>query len=104
MPKTKKKATARKTSSVKEIKKVESYEYLLVEYLKEMSNEITYLVLIVASLFMYVLLDLLQLSAQPDYEIIRSIFILMIIGGFGLFGLSSMTKRKIEKKFEAMFF
>ncbi len=93
----------KKTSTARKLREVEEYEYLLVEYLKEMSNEITYLILIVASLFMYVLLDLLPLSTNPDYEIIRGVFILMIIGGFGLFGLSNMTKRKIEKKFEAIF-
>ncbi|NYZ79781.1 hypothetical protein H0N95_00855 [Candidatus Micrarchaeota archaeon] len=87
----------------KEVKQVEKYEYLLVEYLKEISNEITYLVLVVCSLFLYVMLDLLPAANTPNYEVIRIIFILLIIGGFGLFGMSNITKRRIEKRFEQIF-
>ena len=87
----------------KEIKQVERYEYLLVEYLKEISNEMTYLVLVICSLFFYVLLDILPTATIQDYEIFRILFVLLIIGGFALFGLSNITKRKIEKRFERIF-
>lgn len=90
-----------------EIREVEAYEYLLVEYLKEISNELTYLVLIVCALFLFVLIDIMP-SFVPsadagDYGMIRLVFILLIVGGFALFGVSNITKRKIEKKFELMF-
>lgn len=98
---------AKMTPLEKEVKQVERYEYLLVEYLKEISNEITYLVLVVCSLFLYIMLDYLS-SVSPvsssSYDMIRVIFILLIIGGFGLFGMSNITKRRIERKFEQMFY
>ncbi|MEM0372678.1 MAG: hypothetical protein QXO69_02450 [archaeon] len=95
--------TVKPTQLEREVKQVEKYEYLLVEYLKEISNEITYLVLIVCSLFLYVMLDLLPAADTASYEIVRIIFILLIIGGFGLFGMSNITKRRIERRFEQMF-
>jgi len=91
----------------KEVKEVEAYEYLLVEYLKEISNEITYLILIISSLFLFVLIDIIpNFSTETPlggYESIKLVFILIIIGGFALFGVSGITKRRIEKKFELMF-
>ena len=94
-----------KTSGLKkEIKQVERYEYLLVEYLKEMSSEITYLLLIICSLFLFVLIDIVPGAAlNEDYVFIKAIFVLLICGGFALFGLSAMTKRRIERRFEAIF-
>ena len=102
MPKTK---TTKKTKSktLKEIRKVENYEYLLVEYLKEMSNEITYLLLVVSCLFLYLLIDFLPSTYSFDQQVLKAVFIVLILGGFGLFGLSNATKRKIEEKFEAIF-
>ncbi len=93
---------------------VEEYEYLLVEYVKEISNEVTYLLLIVTSLFLYILVDLFPEKMGPSKTIVRSlglssvdmlrlVFILLVIGGFVLFGLSNYTKRNIEGKFEDMF-
>lgn len=88
----------------REVRQVERYEYLLVEYLKEISNEMTYLVLVVSSLFLFVLLDVLPLGVPPEqFNVVRLVFILFIVGGFALFGLSNITKRKIEKKFELIF-
>ncbi len=94
---------AKRNSVSKEIRKVETYEYLLVEYIKEISNEMTYLVLIITSLFLFVMMDTLSLGIEPEkFGVVKLIFILMIIGGFALFGLSNITKRNIEKKFEDM--
>lgn len=89
----------------KEVKVVEKYEYLLVEYIKEISNEMTYLVLIVASLFFYVLLDFFPTIEDAGMaSILKIIFVLIIIGGFGFFGMSNITKRRIEKQFEKILF
>ena len=91
----------------REIKQVETYEYLLVEYIKEISNELTYLVLIVCALFLFVLIDIIPTfiptPSAETYNLIRLIFILLIVGGFALFGVANITKRKIEKKFELIF-
>ena len=89
-----------KTALEREIKQVERYEYLLVEYLKEISNEMTYLVLVIVSLFLYVMLDLIPTPGIENYELVRIVFVVIIIGGFGMFGFSNITKRRIEKKFE----
>lgn len=93
-----------------EVREVEAYEYLLVEYLKEISNELTYLILIVAALFLFVLIDIIpsfvptgEAIGAGSYEMIRTVFILLIVLGFALFGISNITKRKIEKKFEMIF-
>jgi len=99
-----KKAVSKKLSLASEVKEVETYEYLLVEYLKEISNEITYLLLMILSLFLYLMIEFLQLPKSVDTEVIKLVFIILVLGGFGLFGLSSFTKRKIEKKFEYMFY
>lgn len=91
------------SSTSKELRKVETYEYLLVEYIKEISNEMTYLVLIITSLFLFVMMDSFSLGVEAaDFGVVKLIFILMIVGGFALFGLSNITKRTIEKKFEDM--
>lgn len=95
-------------------KEVKKYEYLLVEYVKEISNEVTYLLLIVTSLFLYILMDLfpgrigesqtaVRLLGLNSVDMLRLVFILLIVGGFILFGLSNYTKRNIEKKFEGIF-
>lgn len=102
--KPKKRTNSGKDRIVQEIRQVETYEYLLVEYLKEISNEMTYLITMVVSLFLYVILDFLPLTEGVDYSLLRLIFVLLIVGGFGLFGLSNITKRRIEKKFEMMFY
>lgn len=92
----------------------EEYEYLLVEYVKEISSEVTYLLLIVTSLFLYILVDLFPekmgaeatatgIAGLTSVQLLRLVFILVIIGGFILFGLSNITKRKIEDKFDEMF-
>jgi uncharacterized membrane protein len=94
---------AKKTSLDKEIKDVEKYEYLLVEYIKHISNEITYLLLIMASLFLFVLIDISPQLLHTNTELLRIIFVVLIVGGFALFGISSVTKRKIERKFEDIF-
>ena len=105
--KSSKKRTAvksKKQDLASEIKEVEAYEYLLVEYLKEISNEITYLLLMIVSLFLYLMIEFIQLPDTVDTQLVKLVFIILTIGGFGLFGLSSFTKRKIEKKFEYMFY
>ena len=94
---------ARKESWKKDIKEVEKYEYLLVEYIKHISNELTYLLLIMASLFLFVLLDISPELINTNTDMLRIIFVVLIVGGFALFGVSSMTKRKIEKQFERIF-
>lgn len=93
-----------RTSLKSEIKQVERYEYLLVEYLKEMSSEIIYVLLIMGSLFLFVIIDLLPGAAtNENYLFVKAIFVLLMCGGFALFGLSAITKRRIERRFEAMF-
>jgi len=94
---------AKKQSLEKGIKEVEKYEYLLVEYIKHISNELTYLLLIMASLFLFVLLDISPELVHTNTDMLRIIFVVLIVGGFALFGVSSMTKRKIERKFEDIF-
>jgi len=94
---------AKKHDVEKEIEEVEKYEYLLVEYIKEISNETTYLLLIIATLFLFVLLGVSPEFSSADYGMIRTIFAILILGGFALFGISSMVKRKIEKRFEKIF-
>lgn len=93
----------KRTSLEREVKKIETYEYLLVEYIKEISNEMTYLVLIVVSLFLFVMSDVFPLVEPQHFNIIRLIFVLLIVGGFALFGMSNITKRRIERKFELIF-
>ena len=83
-----------------EIEEVEKYEYLLVEYIKEISNGMTCLVMIVTTLFLFVLLDLSPQFASSDYDVLRLALILAMIGGLALFGISSLVKRKLEKKFQ----
>jgi len=86
-----------------QVYEVERYEYLLLEYLKEMSNEITYLLIIICGLFLFLVMDLApaaQLSGS--IETLKTAFIVIIIGCFALFGLSSITKRRIEGRFKAI--
>ncbi len=98
----------------KEAKEIERYEYLTVEYLKEISNEVTYLLLTIVSLFLYILVNLFEgtITGEPETEfimgmapgqMIRIIFLILMIGGFLLFSLSNITKRKIEKEFNEIF-
>jgi uncharacterized membrane protein len=94
---------AKKPGIAKQIQEVEKYEYLLVEYLKELSNEITYLLLVVCSLFFFVLIGLFPQAVGENIDLVRTVFILLIVGGFALFGMSTIAKRKIEKKFELIF-
>jgi len=94
---------AKKQSLSKEVHDVEKYEYLLVEYIKQISNELTYLMMILATLFLFILLDISPELASTDYSIVKLVLAVTIIGGFALFGISSMIKRKIEKKFERIF-
>ena len=84
----------------KELQKVERYEYYLIEYLKEMSNEITYLLVVVCALFLFILTDFMPSAQMEAFSFLRTIFIVIIIGCFALFGLSAVTKRRIEKKFK----
>ncbi|MBI1973339.1 hypothetical protein HYS54_00855 [Candidatus Micrarchaeota archaeon] len=94
----------RESSLAREVKQVEKYEYLLVEYIKEISNELTYMLLITTSLFLFVLIDIIPgLSATQGYMTVKVIFVILIAGGFGMFGLSNVTKRRIEKRFEQVF-
>jgi uncharacterized membrane protein len=93
---------AKKQKLESEIEDVEKYEYLLVEYIKHISNELTYLLMIIATLFLFVLLDLSPSTGQ-DFGIVRIVLVVMIVGGFALFGVSSVVKRKIEKKFDRIF-
>ncbi len=97
-----------------ETQEIEKYEYLLVEYVKEISSEVTYLMLVVTSLFLYILTDLfpdkmgqgvtaIRVIGLSSLDMLRIIFILVMIGGFILFGLSNITKKKIEDKFEKIF-
>jgi len=95
-------------------KEIEKYEYLLVEYMKEISNEITYLLLTIVSLFLYLVVNLFQdlvatevpeefILGLTSVEMLRIVFILLMVGGFILFTLSSITKKNIEKKFDEIF-
>ena len=102
--KTRKRKLTKKASLTSEVREVETYEYLLVEYLKEISNEITYLLLMIVSLFFYLMIEFLKLPDTTNVNVIKLVFIILILGGFGFFGLSSYTKKKIEKKFEYMFY
>ncbi|MBS3060682.1 MAG: hypothetical protein J4432_04195 [DPANN group archaeon] len=79
-----------------------TYDYLLVEYLKEISNEITYISLITSSIFILLLLDIFQPAGIESFDLIRLIFIVFIVGGFFLYALSSWTKRRIEASFRAI--
>ncbi len=90
----------KKQSVEEEIGDVEKYEYLLVEYIKEISNGMTCLVMIVTTLFLFVLLDLSPQFAATDYDVLRLALILAMIGGLALFGISSLVKRKLEMKFK----
>ncbi|MEM4221841.1 MAG: hypothetical protein QW097_00200 [archaeon] len=88
----------------KKIKRIEtektySKDYWLLEYLKEISNELTYLILIVASIFIYLMIDLLP-AVPGSTDNLKLLFLILTLGGFGLFALSNITKTKIEKKFK----
>ncbi len=78
------------------------FNYLLVQYLKEMSNELTYLLLVVAALFLFMILDVLpEITGRPpieSYSAVRTVFIILVVGGFFLFGISNATKKRIEKQ------
>jgi len=98
----------------KEVGETGKYQYLLVEYMKEISNEITYLLLVIVSLFLYILINLFKdiatieageefLLGLTSVELLRIIFIILMIGGFALFTLSNITKKKIEERFEDLF-
>ncbi|MFW5902640.1 MAG: hypothetical protein ACOCTT_02010 [archaeon] len=98
----------------KEVEETGKYEYLLVEYMKEISNEITYLLLVIVSLFLYILINLFKdvvavdieeefLLGLTSIELLRIIFVILMIGGFVLFTLSNITKKNIEEKFEKIF-
>ena len=92
---------ARKKKGVmEEIKEVEKYEFLLIEYLKEMSNELTYLLIIACSIFLFLMIDMLPAAQTGEFETLKTIFIIIILGCFGLFGFSAVTKRKIEERFK----
>lgn len=86
----------------KEVREVEKFELLLVRYLREISNQVTYLMVIVSSLFLLVLVDLGP-ATIPDtrlFEMARLVLIILVVGGFMLFVGSSSRKRRIEKRFE----
>lgn len=89
--------------------KKERYNYLLVEYLKEMSNETTYLLLIITSLLLYILVSLFEdrmasstigILGITSPNLLRIVFILLMLGGFILFTITSFSKRDIEKQLE----
>jgi uncharacterized membrane protein len=95
---------AKKKESVREeIHDVETYEYLLVKYIKEISNEMTYLMLTVCSLFIYIAMDAVFSSAIENFELVRLVFLVTTVGGFALFGMSNIKKSRIEKKFSKIF-
>ena len=83
-----------------EIEEVERYEYLLVEYLKEMSNEMAYLLMATIALFLFVLLDVSADLAVYNLDIIKLVLIAWMVGSIAMFSLSSLIKWKIEKKFK----
>ncbi len=78
------------------------FNYLLVQYLKEMSNELTYLLLVVAALFLFMIIDVIpDITGEPmiaSYAAIRAVFIILVVGGFFMFGISNATKRRIERQ------
>ncbi len=83
-----------------EIQEVERYEYLLVEYLKEMSNEMAYLLMATIALFLFVLLDVSADLAAYNLDMIRLVLIAWMVGSIAMFSLSNLVKWKIEKKFK----
>ncbi len=83
-----------------EIEEVERYEYLLVEYLKEMSNEMAYLLMATIALFLFVLLDVSADLAIYNLDMIKLVLVAWMIGSIAMFSLSSLVKWKIEKKFK----
>jgi hypothetical protein len=83
-----------------EIEEVERYEYLLVEYLKEMSNEMAYLLMATIALFLFVLLDVSVDLAVYNLDMIKLVLIAWMVGSIAMFSLSSLVKWKIEKKFK----
>lgn len=94
-------------------KEIEEYEYLLVEYMKEISNEMTYLLLTIVSLFLFIVVNLFQdlvaietseefLLGLSSVQMLRIVFILLMIGGFILFTLSNITKKNIEDRFSVI--
>jgi len=83
-----------------DIEEVERYEYLLVEYLKEMSNEMAYLLMATIALFLYVLLGVSADFAAYNMDIIRIVLIAWMVGSIAMFALSSLVKWNIEKKFK----
>lgn len=92
------------------IEEVERYEYLLVEYVKQVSNESTYLVAVVTTLFLYMLTNLFsdklisgkatQIMGLTSVGLLKIVLVIIMLGGFTLFALSNYRKRKIEKRFE----
>jgi uncharacterized membrane protein len=87
----------------REFKDVEKYEYLLVEYLKEMSNEMTYLMLVVVSLFLFVVIDIVPSASLENPFAIKVVLVVLMAGGLILFGMTSLIKRNIERRFERIF-
>ena len=83
-----------------EIEEVERYEYLLVEYLKEMSNEMAYLLMATIALFLFVLLDVSADLAVYNLDMIRLVLIAWMVGSIAMFSLSNLVKWNIEKKFK----
>ena len=83
-----------------EIEEVERYEYLLVEYLKEMSNEMAYLLMATIALFLFVLLDVSADLAAYNLDMIKLVLVAWMVGSIAMFSLSSLVKWKIEKKFK----
>ncbi len=96
--------------NVEEIEETERYKYLLVEYVKQISNELTYLLMIVTTLFLYILTNLFSdrfaggeaivAGTITSLDLLRIVLITILIIGFLFFTLSTYTKRNIEKKFE----
>ncbi len=86
----------------REVQEVEKFELLLVRYLREISNQITYLMIIVSSIFLLILVDLGPqfLADTRVFDAARLVLVILIVGGFMLFAGSSSMKRKIEKRFE----
>lgn len=77
------------------------FDYLLVEYLKRASNETSFLLLIITSLLFFVLINLFPASLTSvgqNVETIRLVFVILILGGFAMFGKATLEKRDIEKK------
>ncbi len=83
-----------------EIEEVERYEYLLVEYLKEMSNEMAYLLMATIALFLFVLMDVSADLAVYNLDIIKLVLVVWMVGSIAMFSLSSLVKWNIEKKFK----